>query len=264
MPSFKLAASNIAWFPKDDQVVLEKMRQWGFSGLEIAPTRLCPNDPYDHPQESIKFAQTVEDQFGLTICSMQSIWRGRRENLFDPDGATALADITEKALSYAEALKCPNLVFGCPGNRVIPEGCTADNALPFFERLNSIAAQHQSVIALEPNPPIYHTNFLNTTSEVFSFLESMPDAHRLTINLDFGAIVYNKESIHALEPVIPYVSHIHISEPHLAPIEERTEHRELKALLQDCGYSNFVSLEMAAVDHKDLYPYLSYMAEVFL
>ena len=38
----KLAVSNIAWKEQHDEAVYALMRHYGFTGLEIAPTRFFP------------------------------------------------------------------------------------------------------------------------------------------------------------------------------------------------------------------------------
>ena len=59
------------------------------------------------------------------------------------------------------------------------------------------------------------------------------------------------------------VSHVHISEPGLAPIQPRPLHRELALLLKGVGYQGFVSLEMKAAGEEELTRSLEYVAEVF-
>ena len=46
----KLAISNIAWDVEASQVAYMRMKQYGFTGLEIAPTKYFSPDPYseDH------------------------------------------------------------------------------------------------------------------------------------------------------------------------------------------------------------------------
>ena len=43
---YKLSASNIGWDKKDDPRVIARMKELGYQGLEIAPTRLFPDTPY--------------------------------------------------------------------------------------------------------------------------------------------------------------------------------------------------------------------------
>ena len=45
---YKLSASNIGWDKKDDPRVIARMKELGYQGLEIAPTRLFPDTPYAH------------------------------------------------------------------------------------------------------------------------------------------------------------------------------------------------------------------------
>ena len=62
---------------------------------------------------------------------------------------------------------------------------------------------------------------------------------------------------------LKYVSHVHISEPGLAPIQKRPEHKELALLLGAVGYRGFVSMEMARTDLDTVKRTLDYVAEVF-
>lgn len=43
----KLAASNLCWAAADDEAAWGKMKELGYTGLEIAPTRIFPQAPYD-------------------------------------------------------------------------------------------------------------------------------------------------------------------------------------------------------------------------
>ena len=42
----KLSISNIAWTPELDTEIYRIMARIGFGGLEIAPTRIFPENPY--------------------------------------------------------------------------------------------------------------------------------------------------------------------------------------------------------------------------
>ena len=49
----KLAISNIAWTKEKDESMYAHLLQKGFQGLEIAPTRLFSERPYEHLKEAI-------------------------------------------------------------------------------------------------------------------------------------------------------------------------------------------------------------------
>lgn len=264
MSGLKIAASNIGWSRADDARVLARMAELGFSGLEVAPTRVFEDEPYSRKAGFAKWAADVEAEHGLSVCSMQSIWRGRAESIFDGEGAAALLAYTGEACAFAEAGHVGNLVFGCPGNRSVPQGRGGSEAAPFIEACGSLAAASGAVFALEANPPMYGTNFLNTTTEVADFLDAMGEAPGLGLNLDVGAMVCAGEGADVAERVFRHISHVHVSEPGLAPVEARRLHRELRAVLEDYGYDGYVSLEMRCVDFGTVSGCLEYLAEAFL
>ena len=258
----KLAASNIGWTAEQDPAVWQLLGELGYQGLEIAPTRIFPEEPYRQLDEAIAFEQKMLLTYGLTIPSMQSIWYGQTGNLFVPEQAQELCEYTRQAIDFAYACQCGNLVFGCPRNRNIPEGHTAAEADDFFAQLGCYAVENDTVLALEANPPLYNTNFLNTTAEAFALAEKLANPG-VKVNLDVGTMLANGETVDQLTGKIGLVNHVHISEPGLAPIQERTLHRELAALLRKEGYEGYVSVEMKAADPDTLRSCLTYVAEVF-
>ena len=100
---------------------------------------------------------------------------------------------------------------------------------------------------MEANPPIYHTNYINDTLSALALIEKV-GSKGFRLNLDVGTMIQNEESVSELAEKVYLISHVHISEPGLKPIEERTLHRELKKILEEEGYQGFVSIEMGKVD----------------
>ncbi len=78
----KLSISNIAWEDAYNEELYKALRKYGYTGLEIAPTRFFPSDPYEHLEEIRELSGTLREEYGFTISSMQSIWYGRKENIF--------------------------------------------------------------------------------------------------------------------------------------------------------------------------------------
>jgi sugar phosphate isomerase/epimerase len=247
MNRHKLSISNIAWGPEQDEEMYLFLTEQGFDGLEIAPTRIFPRNPYERLAEAEDFAKKLRSEYNLEISSMQSIWYGRTESLFGPDGERRfLIGYTRKAVDFAAAMNCGNLVFGCPKNRAAPPeerlGKTErlQTACSFFEEIADYAETKGTVIAVEPNPPYYGTNFINTTSEAFAFCRELNRAG-LKVNVDLGTCIHYGETVPFLNENAAWINHVHISEPLLAPIEERAVHGELKKL----NYSGFFSIETA-------------------
>ena len=103
MPSYQLAISNIAWQKDDDETVYAAMQQAGFTGLELAPTRIFSEAPYENLTSALLFGGYLKNRWGFSVPSLQSIWYGQKGNIFDP------AD-TEHLLDYAaRKLKDKNL-----------------------------------------------------------------------------------------------------------------------------------------------------------
>ncbi len=260
----KLSISNIGWTAEKDEAVYELMNKYGFGGLEIAPTRIFPENPYDRLGEAKSFADSILKNRGFEIPSMQSIWYGRDEKLFGSDEERkALLDYTKKAIDFAHAMSCKNLVFGCPRNRNMPEGAKETVAIDFFKELGDYAAERGCVIGMEANPPIYNTNYINGTEAALELIEKVA-SKAFALNLDMGTMIANNEDISLLKGREEHISHVHISEPGLKAIEEREVHRQLKELLTECGYKGYVSIEVGKQDDiVNLEKMMTYVKEMF-
>lgn len=242
----KLCISNIAWSTEHDDTMYQFLKNNGFDGLEIAPTRIFSEKPYDHLSEARDWAQLLKDQYGLAVPSMQSIWYGHTEKIFgSKEERKILLDYTKKAINFAEIIGCNNLVFGNPKNRNAEDiPSILPIAIDFFKEIGDYALDHNTVVALEPNPTIYNTRFMNYTEQAVEMAyKSSSDG--IKVNIDLGTIIHNEEDIDYLKQIPEYINHVHISEPGLNLIEKRDIHRELFAILSSIGYNSFISIEMA-------------------
>ena len=244
----RLSISNIGWTEENDAAVYGLMKKYGFQGLEIAPTRIFSGRPYDMNSEAEAWSKQLKSEFGFCVPSMQSIWYGRQEKIFGTDEERRiLLDYTKKAIDFAAAIGCKNLVFGCPRSRNLPEGADENTAITFFKELGDYAYSKGTVIGMEANPLIYNTNFINDTESALNLIEKV-DSKGFLLNLDLGTMIQNDEDVSELIGKVSLINHVHISEPGLKPIEERPIHKELKALLEKEGYDRFISIEMGKVD----------------
>lgn len=240
----KLSISNIAWAEEQDVVVYEWMKKYGCRGLEIAPTRIFPERPYDRLAEAENWKEGLKRNYGFEVSSMQSIWYGRSERLFgSAEERQILLDYTKKAIDFAAAISCGNLVFGCPRSRALAEGESSRPAAAFFRELGDYATEKGTVLSMEANPPVYNTNYINDTVSALELVKEVDSAGFL-MNLDVGTMLQNGESISVLKGCVRYINHVHISEAGLKPIQPRSLHTELFALLEEERYSRYVSIEM--------------------
>ncbi|MDE7324505.1 MAG: sugar phosphate isomerase/epimerase [Lachnospiraceae bacterium] len=251
----KLAISNIAWTTQEDETVYAMMKKYGYTGLEIAPTRFFETNPYEDLGVVQGWCAEFGAETGFAIPSMQSIWFGRTEKLFaDTQQRQVLLAYTKKAVDFASAVRCANLVFGCPKNRTLPD--VSDNALrsqgtAFFRELGMYACEKNTAIGMEANPAIYNTNYINTTQEAVSLIREVGSAGFL-LNLDTGTMIENREPVEALDGSAELINHVHISEPFLKPVVmdggRRTFHGELAAFLRENKYQGYVSVEMGKAE----------------
>lgn len=259
-----LSISNIAWTAEQEAAIYKLMKEFDFTGLEIAPTRIFPEDPYSHIKKAKDWAQDLKNKYGFRVSSMQSIWYGRQEKVFGTkEERNLLIQYTKQAINFAEAIGCHNLVFGCPKNRIIPDGMSTDSAksiaVVFFRHLGEYAIEHHTVIGMEANPPIYNTNFINGTSDALSLIREV-NSDGFKLNLDVGTMIQKEENVSILDGNIYLVNHVHISEPYLKPIQERKIHKELLKLLQSEGYKKFISIEMGSTkDIKNIKSAVKYL-----
>ena len=244
----KLGISNIAWKKENDIKIYNLMKQQGYCGLEIAPTRIFLENPYDKLDQCQKWRDELYSEYHFEVPSIQSIWFGRTENLFASEAdRDTLLDYTKKAIDFASRIKCNNLVFGCPKNRNVPENLNRDLAdeiaTAFFRQIAEYALLKGTVIALEANPPIYNTNYINNTMEAVKIIRRV-GSEGMKLNLDVGTMIQNGECVDEVESFIELINHVHISEPGLAAIKNRKLHERLARILELRGYDKFISIEM--------------------
>ena len=262
-----LSISNLAWNSELNESIYSLMQKHGFDGLEVAPTKIFPNEPYSHISLASEWAKDLHKKRELGVPSMQSIWYGRTEKLFGTEEErNLLLDYTKSAIDFASAISCKNLVFGCPKNRCISEDVNFEScnkiAVEFFKQIGDYAFSKGTCIGMEANPPIYGTNFINTTEEALVLIKEV-DSDGFKLNLDVGTMIQNDESIDVLNGNIALINHVHISEPFLKKIEKRNLHNELIHLLKSENYNGYVSIEMGLQDSvRDIEDVLKYIKEL--
>lgn len=251
----KLAMSNIAWLPQEADECLGLLQEAGAKGLEIAPGLTFPQeaDPFDPSPSAVSALFASLEAHELQLVSMQSLLFGvQNARLF---GTPAERDTFEaglqRAIALAGRLGIPNLVMGSPGTRAIPEGMDRKEAeaeaRTLFRRLGDKAEAAGTRLALEPNPAAYGTNFLTTLSEAVDFAIYV-DHPAISVNFDIGALHMNEEFDQGAK-LFDYgraiVSHVHMSEPNLAPAPKDPEALgELASHILNTGYSGWFSIEM--------------------
>jgi sugar phosphate isomerase/epimerase len=251
----RLAVSNIAWSVDERLDSYALLAEAGITGLEIAPGLFfhAAADPFVPDAASARDALREAESAGLGLVSMQSLLFGvTGAALFEGAEARAAFETgMTRAITLAGRFGIPNLVFGSPGQRRVPQGLPMEEALQaaavVFRRLGDSAAKAGTRITIEANPAAYGTNFLNTLEAAEAFVAQV-DHPAIALILDLGAMHMNGgfDGLPARLPALcPQLNHVHVSEPDLAPAPAPTT--TLAPILSELraqGYRHAVSIEM--------------------
>lgn len=251
----KLAVSNIAWLPADRAAAYAILKAAGISGLEIAPGLFFDGAGDVFVPTGAEADPVLEEMraAGLELVSMQSLLFGvEGAALFEGEaGLDRLRTGMGRAIALAGRFGIPNLVFGSPRQRNVPDGMSLGAAeaiaVEEFRRFGDLAAKAGTRISVEPNPAAYGTNFLNRIGEAEAFVRKV-DHPAITLIVDVGALHMNGDfgDIEAVASRTKgLVSHVHISEPELAPSPADPDQaaRVMRAMT-GAGYGGWFSIEM--------------------
>lgn len=247
--------SNIAWAPDERLEAYHILAHAGFAGLEIAPGLFfhAAADPFVPDEASAAEALAEIADAGLALVSMQSLLFGvSGAALFEgPDARAAFEAGMHRAIRLAGRFGIPNLVFGSPLQRRVPEGMTMaealDQAATVFRALGDAAMAAGTRIAIEANPAAYGTNFCTTLDEALAFVGQV-DHPAVVPHFDLGTMHVNGDFAGVparLPDLAPRLGHVHVSEPDLAPAP--ADPPALVPVLQGlaaAGYDRAVSIEM--------------------
>lgn len=251
----RLAVSNIAWAAEENARAYALLQELGVGGLEIAPGIAFGDetDPFEPSASAVSRLGNTVEAHGLQLVSMQSLLFGvSGAALFEGEEERArLVTGVERAIALAGRLGIPNLVFGSPANRRIPEGMKPERvdaiATETFRRLGDICIAAGTRLALEANPQAYGTNYLTTVGEAARAVRLV--AHPgVALNFDLGALAMSGERAQAgrlFGDLRDMISHVHISEPQLAPAPaDEDAFRDEASTIFEQGYAGWFSIEM--------------------
>jgi sugar phosphate isomerase/epimerase len=246
----KLAASNIAWEPAEDDAVAAVLRERGFTGVEIAPSKRWQSPLEATPQEMVTYRDEWKRR-GLTVVAMQALLFGRPDlQLFGAAASRrALRDYLTSLIEMAHTLGATALVFGSPKNRKrgeMPLDEATAIAVEFFREVGAIAASRGCVICIEPNPTSYDCDFVNTTAEAVALCERIASPG-VRVNGDAGAMATNRENAGVtVSKFDTWFGHFHASEPALAEVGDGAVQVAAANALRARGWPGWVSIEMRA------------------
>lgn len=244
----RISISNIAWNLEDEPAIARLLRDNGVDRVDVAPGKYFP-DPFAATDADIVGIRQMWARRGFAIEGMQSLLFGTSGlNLFS-DGDDRMLDRLDAICRIGGKLGARSLTFGSPRNRDRTGLSDADSlviATRFFRRLGDRAQAAGVIVCLEPNPAIYHCNFMITTAEAADMVRRV-DHPAIALQLDIGAIALNGEDPAAtIASVASLIGHVHASEPELATLGDRgAPHADAGHALREVRPDCVVTIEMA-------------------
>lgn len=252
----KLAISNIAWNLDEDEMVSRLMQEYGVTGVEIAPTKIW-DKPLDIGDQEISAYLRFWRNRGIEVSSMQALLFGRPDlTIFQT------AEKRNQTLEYLKGmirlggrLGAKALVFGSPRNRLVngmPREQAEEIAIGFFGKAGKAAADHDTILCIEPNPVAYECDFITTSAEGRSLVARV-NHPGFGLHLDAAGMTLSQEDVASeLAKSVPGICHFHVSEPNLQPIGTGgVDHAAFARALRERRYDRWVSVEMLAHDVTD-------------
>jgi D-psicose/D-tagatose/L-ribulose 3-epimerase len=249
----KLAVSNIAWDPAEQDDVLAMLGDLGVLGIEVAPTKLWPDWEGAEPGSAAEWRHRFAlKQFELP--SMQAILFGKPElQVFGPEPVReATLDHIGRVAELAAALGAGPLVFGSPKNRdrgrFSPDEAF-EVATGFFREAGRRCAPHGVWLCIEPLPEAYGSNFVNRWREAADLVQAV-DEPGFGLHLDTGCIhLAGDDPAEAVRACQGTIRHFHVSEPHLVDLgQPAIDHRRVGEALREADYQGWISIEMRRAD----------------
>lgn len=253
----KLAISDIAWNLSEEDKIFKLMKNLGVKNLEISPFKLQENIPMSDGALNKEIFSKLND-YGISIIAVQSLLYRHPELMIFENKKIRKKTLIHllNIIDFASKVGAKVLVFGSPKNKI--KGRLSDSqslkiAVDFFDTIGDKAKSLGLKFCLEPTPRAYGADFIVNTKEAIDLLKKIGN-DGLGINIDLGSLILNDEQVEdSILKAAPYMTHIHISEPFLKPINlDYSFHRKVASVIQSVGYEGGVSVEMLFRDASNL------------
>ncbi len=245
MGNLRLAASIQSWTETVDETFYAKMQELGYTGLEVMPERVFPEETYAHLTGATLFTGYLYQSFGLKIAGLSPVLQGLGKAANNPFDQEKQEDAIAAACRFAVSCHCNTLVMEC---ETLPEE-------HFLNTCGLLASQYNCTLVLEPRAGL---SVLMLCRYV-----KMLGIPGVAVCLNVGAMLAENEKVTELIEYLPLIGHVRICEPNLGEIQPRSIHRELTLLLKGLGYQGWITVQMNPVDAPTTIKSLEYVAETF-
>lgn len=253
----KLSFSNIALDSFDHIDELYTLREIGYKGLEVAPSKVWENVNDVSYLQVQNYRKKVEST-GLEIIGLHSLfWDQPNLGLFKS------SNTNNKTLNFLVHLSkiCSDLggyflVFGSPQARK-RNGLSlkeADSqAIDFFSELSIKIEKHNTCIVIEALGED-ESDYINSLSHALEITEKVNTKEFLS-HVDAKAVFNSNEaSSKTFNKIKKTLKHCHANDPGLGVLGDTglVDHRLFSSLLKEIKYKGYVTAEQRMVNKNDL------------
>ena len=245
----KYSVSNIALSPCDHLGELQRLPEMGFQGLEVALSRVWPEDWNNPSSTEVRAYRQAIENAGLTIVGLHSLfWDRPNLSLFgDKNIVAETMDFLVHMSEICRDLGGRTLIYGSQTARTRDGLSLAEanaQAIEFFGTLCHRIRDHGTCFCFEPLETDV-ADFINSVSESLAIVEAV-NHPALKVQVDVKALVANDEANSAtIEAVAAHLVHVHANEPGLGVLGSsgQVDHAAIGAILRNIDYQGFVSIE---------------------
>lgn len=248
----RFAISNIALPAFDHLRALATLPGLGFSGLEVAPSRVW-RDGWDAARVEA-YRRAVEGA-GLRVVGLHSLFFDRPElGLFKtPELRSRTLDFMVDLSALCRDLGGVTLIYGGGRRRGdLTAAAARAETLAFLSDLLPRLEDHGTKLCFEPLGP-KDSDFLNSAAECLALVDAIGHPS-LGLQLDAKALVENGETgPETFAAVRGRLDHFHANDPGLGPPGSTgaVDHALLGRRLRDIGYDGWVSAEQRQISESD-------------
>ena len=251
----KLSISNIALPPYAHDQYFGQLKELGFEGLEVAPSRVWQDTWKGLSGRDVSAYRKAVEESGLEVVGLHSLLFDQRHlGLFmGEDIRTQTLDFFTHLSTVCRDIGGRTLIWG--GGRFRRETSYADamdETIDFFGTLADRIAGHGTCFCLEPLGP-HDTDFIHSARESLAVVEAV-NSSSMAVQLDAKALVENDEAGCDVFSAIQHkLVHFHANEPGLVALGETgTIDNELFGqCLRKIGYDGFVTAEQIMAKNDD-------------
>jgi sugar phosphate isomerase/epimerase len=236
-----LAVSNLAWESKDLSSVLKILKDQKIKNIEGVISKISPWD--DLSDDKLREFRLILSDYEIKIPSLQSIFFGTQISSLNEE--KLVLEHFEKLKHISKVLGVSTLVFGSPNLRKKSNS----NFVETFKKIDEVFDGENITLCIEPNTKIYGGDFFFTVNEIINFINLGKFKNIKTMIDTHNIILEDQDPIRILRNNFDYISHIHISEKKLSPIEDVKFHEDFSSELKQLKYDKIITYEVLPCDN---------------